>query len=62
MKCAGVKGNGHASNDLSLSRLASVTTIDVNLVAYTDGSTWHTPSPGACSVPPERFMLVSDTR
>jgi hypothetical protein len=29
---------------------------------YSDGSTWHAPSPGASSVPPDGFMLVSDTR
>jgi hypothetical protein len=57
-----VKGNGHASSELSFSRLTAVTAIDVNSVTYADGSTWHTPSPGACSVAPDGFMLVSDTR
>jgi hypothetical protein len=53
-----VKGNGHASSDLSLSRLTAVAAIDVNSVTYADGSTWHTSSPGACSVTPDGFMLV----
>jgi hypothetical protein len=54
-----VKGNGHASSDLSLSRFAAVTAIDVNWIQYADGSEWHTPSPGACSVAPDPLMLVA---
>jgi hypothetical protein len=54
-----VKGNGQTSRDLSLSRFAAVTAIDVNWIKYADGSEWHTPSPGACTVAPDPLMLVA---
>jgi hypothetical protein len=57
-----VKGNGHASHDLALSRFSAVTAIDVNSVTYADGSNWAASAPGACSVAPDPFMLVSATR
>jgi hypothetical protein len=54
-----VKGNGSASRDLSFARFSAIRTIQVNSVTYADGSTWHAPSPGACSVAPSPFMQVS---
>jgi hypothetical protein len=58
-----VKGNSQASRDLSLSRFTAVTSVDVNSIKYTDGSEWHAPSAGACSVTPDliiacRFALI----
>jgi hypothetical protein len=57
-----VKGNGRAYRDLALSRFTAVTAIDVNSVSYADGSSWNAPSPGACSIAPDPFMLVSAAR
>ncbi len=57
-----VKGNSRASSDLSLSRFASVTSVDLNSLTYADGATWRAESPGACSVAPDPFMLVSAAR
>lgn len=57
-----VKGNSRASSDLSLSRFASVTSVDLNTLTYADGATWRASSPGACSVAPDPFMLVSASR
>lgn len=57
-----VKGNSRASSDLSLSRFASVTSVDLNALTYADGATWRASLPGACSVVPDPFMLVSAAR
>jgi hypothetical protein len=57
-----VKGMGRASSDLSLSRFTAITSIDLNSVTYADGTTWHTPSPRACSITPDLIMLVAATR
>jgi hypothetical protein len=57
-----VKGNNHASRDLSMNHFTAVTAIDLNSVTYADGSTWHTLSPGACSVTPDLAMLVTASR
>jgi hypothetical protein len=54
-----VKGNSQASRDLSLSRFTAVTSVDVNSIKYADGSEWHAPSAGACSVTPDLIMLVA---
>jgi len=54
-----VKGNSSASRDLSFARFSAIRTIQVNSVTYADGSTWHAPSPGACSVAPSPIMQVS---
>jgi hypothetical protein len=54
-----VKGSGHASRDLSLSRFTAVTSVDVNSIKYFDGFEWHAPSAGACSVTPDLIMLVA---
>lgn len=54
-----VKGNSHASRDLSLSRFTAVTSVDVNSIRYADGFEWHAPSAGACSVTPDLIMLVA---
>ncbi len=54
-----VKGNNQASSDLSLSRFAVVTAVDVNAVTYADGSSWREPLAGACSVTPSALMRVS---
>ncbi|MDT7817275.1 MAG: hypothetical protein QOH35_3638 [Acidobacteriaceae bacterium] len=54
-----VKGNSQASRDLSLSRFTAVTSVDVNSIKYANGSEWHAPSAGACSVTPDLIMLVA---
>jgi hypothetical protein len=54
-----VKGNSSASRGLSFTHFSAIQTIDVNSVAYADGSTWHASSPGACSVAPSLFMRIS---
>jgi len=54
-----VKGNSSASRELSLGHFSTIRTIDVNSVTYADGSTWHAPSPGACSVAPSLIMRIS---
>jgi hypothetical protein len=55
----GVKGKGHASHDLSLNHFTAVTSIDLNSIAYADGTTWRAPSPAACSITPSLVMLVA---
>jgi hypothetical protein len=57
-----VKGNGHASSDLSLSHFTAVTSIDLDSTTYADGSTWRSASPGACSVVPDMVMLIAATK
>ncbi len=57
-----VQGNGQASRNLSLSHFTAITAVDVNAITYADGSSWHTPSPGACSASPDLFMLVNAER
>jgi hypothetical protein len=57
-----VKGNDHASSDLSLPRFTAVAYVDVDSLTYADGATWKASSTGACSVTPELFMLVSAAR
>lgn len=57
-----VRGNSHASSDVSLSRFTSVTSVDLNSLTYADGSTWEASSSAACSVAPNPFMLVTATR
>jgi hypothetical protein len=56
-----VKGNGQASSDLSLGYFTAVSSIDLNSITYTDGSTWRSASPGACSVVPDGVMLIAAT-
>jgi hypothetical protein len=58
----GIKGNGHASSDLSLNSFTAVTSVDVDSLTYSDGSAWHSTSRGACSVAPSPMMLVSADR
>lgn len=57
-----VKGNDHASSDLSLRRFTSVAYVDLDSLTYADGATWRASSPAACSVTPDPFMLVSAAR
>jgi hypothetical protein len=57
-----VKGNDHASSDLSLHRFTAVAYVDLDSLTYADGATWKPSSPGVCSVTPELFMLVSAAR
>jgi hypothetical protein len=57
-----VKGNDHASSDLSLSRFTSVAYVDLDSLTYADGATWKASAPGACSVSPNLLMLVSAAR
>jgi hypothetical protein len=57
-----VKGKSEASSDLSLSRFAAVTSIDLNSITYADGNAWHTPSPEACSIAPDMLMLVASSQ
>jgi hypothetical protein len=54
-----VKGNSSASRELSFGHFSAIRTIDVDSVNYADGSTWHAPSPGACSVAPSLIMRIS---
>jgi hypothetical protein len=54
-----LKGNGHASTNVSLNHFTAVTSIDLTSVTYADGSTWHATSQGACSVTPDLMMLVN---
>ena len=54
-----VKGNDHASSDLSLHRFTAVAYVDLDSLTYADGATWKASSVGACSVTPDLFMLVS---
>ena len=57
-----VKGNAHASSDLSLSRFTSVAYVDLDSLTYADGVTWTASSSAVCSVTPSLLMLVSDAR
>jgi hypothetical protein len=57
-----VKGNGHASSDLSLRRFTAVAYVDLDSLTYAGGATWKASSPGACSVSPDLVMLVSEAR
>jgi hypothetical protein len=57
-----VKGNDHASSDLSLHRFTSVAYVDLDSLTYADGATWKASSPAACRVTPDLFMLVSAAR
>ncbi len=57
-----VNGNSQGSSDLSLSRFAVVTAVDINAVTYADGSTWRELSAAACSVKPSLLMRVSAER
>jgi hypothetical protein len=54
-----VKGQSHASSDLSLRYFTAISSIDLDSVTYADGTTWRAPSPGACSVTPDLFMLIA---
>jgi hypothetical protein len=54
-----VKANGHATQDLALSRFTAITSIDVSALTYADGSTWRAVSSGDCSVTPSALVLVS---
>jgi len=57
-----LRANSDASSDLSLSRFAAVTAIDLDAVTYADGSTWHASSPGACRVSPSLLMRADAGR
>ena len=57
-----VKGNDHASSDLSLHRFTAVAYVDLDSLTYADGATWKASSPSVCSVSPELLMLVSAAR
>jgi hypothetical protein len=57
-----VKGNAHASSDLSLSRFTSVAYVDLDSLTYADGAIWTASSSAVCSVTPELLMLVSAAR
>ncbi len=57
-----VKGNDHASSDLSLNRFTSVAYVNLDSLTYADGGTWKASSLDACRVTPDRFMLVSAAR
>jgi hypothetical protein len=57
-----VKGDGHASSDLSLSHFTAVAAIDLDSITYADGSMWRSSSPGACSVVPDMVMLIAATK
>jgi len=57
-----IKGNGHASSELSLRDFTTVAAIDLDTITYADGSTWRNSSPAACRVIPEGMMLVASSR
>jgi hypothetical protein len=57
-----VKGNAHASSDLSLARFTSVAYVDLESLTYVDGATWKASSSAVCSVTPSLLMLVSTAR
>jgi hypothetical protein len=57
-----IDGNGQGSSDVSLSRFAVVTAVDLNAVTYADGSTWRELSAAGCSVKPSLLMRVSAER
>ena len=57
-----VKGNDHASSDLSLNRFTSVAYVNLDSLTYADGATWKASSAAACSVTPDPLMLVSAAR
>jgi hypothetical protein len=57
-----VKGNDHASSDLSLNRFTAVAYVNLDALTYADGGTWKASSPDACSVTPDLLMLVSAAR
>lgn len=57
-----LKGNGHASSDLSLRDFTTVAALDLDTITYADGSTWRNSSPAACRVIPEGMMLVASSR
>jgi hypothetical protein len=57
-----VKGNNHASSDLSLHRFTSVAYVNLDSLTYADGATWKASSAAACSVTPDPLMLVSAAR
>ena len=54
-----LKGNGQSSSVLWLTRFAAITRVDLKSVTYADGSTWHEPSPAACSVAPSLLVRVA---
>ena len=55
-----VQGKGHASSELSLTHFtAIITSIDLDSVAYADGTQWQAPSPGACSTIPNALIRIS---
>jgi hypothetical protein len=56
-----VKGNRPITTDLSLSHFTAVTSIDLDSITYADGSTWRSASAGACSVVPDKRMLIAAT-
>jgi hypothetical protein len=57
-----VKGNDHASSDLSLHRFTSIAYVDLDSLTYANGATWKASSPATCSVTPDLLMLVSTAR
>jgi hypothetical protein len=56
-----VKGQGQSSSDLSLTHFTAITSIDLDSIAYADGSPWHASSPGACSIVPDMLMRIVAT-
>jgi hypothetical protein len=55
-----VQGKGHASSELALSHFTAIlTSIDLNSVAYADGTTWQAPSPGVCRIIPNMVMRIA---
>lgn len=47
-----------ANPDVRMNTLTAVRWIDVMVVTYTDGSTWHSSSQGVCRVAPQGFLLL----
>lgn len=54
----GVEPGSEPSSDLWLPGLSAVSSIDVNSVTYSDGSTWKLAASGSCNYPVDRVMLI----
>lgn len=53
-----VLGGRSASTDLTMRKFAAVSRIEVESIAFADGTSWRAAEPGQCSFTPELYMLV----
>jgi hypothetical protein len=49
-----------AETNVRVRGLSAVDSLELMAVKYADGSSWKTPTPGACSVVPDPTMLISE--